>query len=304
MPERINFLFHYYWMKYLSFIGTFFLLFFLPSAHAQQTATGEQSMLWEINGKKWKKPSYLYGTIHLLPKEDFLVKAKVESRFKKADKLVLEVVLDMGAIFSMAFQMGNTPEQDLKELLTPEEYQRTLTYCRKKLKMTEKEVNASTPMALSQQVMGKECNLSAEGNASYEIHFMKMAKQQDKPMVGLETIKQQMAFLNGIPLKDQAKGLMQTIDRPQEACGEYRRMLNYYKSEQLDSLNVLVRQDEQIGGSSAMILDQRNESWIPQIEKMGRKQSLFIAVGAGHLGGEKGVIALLRQRGYMVKAIH
>ena len=52
------------------------------------------------------------------------------------------------------------------------------------------------------------------------------------------------------------------------------------------------------------LLETRNSSWIPKISKIVAEKPTFFAVGAGHLGGEKGVIALLRKQGFTVKAIN
>jgi uncharacterized protein YbaP (TraB family) len=52
-----------------------------------------------------------------------------------------------------------------------------------------------------------------------------------------------------------------------------------------------------------VFLNHRNESWIPEIEKLVKLQPTFIAVGAAHLGGEKGVLNLLRQKGYSIEPI-
>ena len=52
-----------------------------------------------------------------------------------------------------------------------------------------------------------------------------------------------------------------------------------------------------------LLLVRRNENWIPVMERIMREGSAFFAVGAGHLGGPKGVVNLLRQAGYTVEPV-
>jgi uncharacterized protein YbaP (TraB family) len=62
----------------------------------------------------------------------------------------------------------------------------------------------------------------------------------------------------------------------------------------------MMGEEESLGGYEDLLLVTRNKNWIPVMGEMMKTQPVFFAVGAGHLGGKNGVIALLRQEGYTV----
>ena len=104
-------------------------------------------------------------------------------------------------------------------------------------------------------------------------------------------------------LEDQTAGLLETVKNPGMACGQYAEMLALYRRQDLDGLFEMITADESMESELDGLLYQRNKNWISPLEKMMKKESLFIAVGAAHLPGPEGVINLLRKKGYKVRAI-
>ncbi|MFK7970307.1 MAG: TraB/GumN family protein [Bacteroidia bacterium] len=108
------------------------LLLLIPfnKGNAQGTAELEykplpKSLLWEITGKGLRKPSYLYGTIHLIPKDSFFITDATKERMSEADELVLEVPIGdmgLGEVFSMMKYMNMPAGQSLKTVLSPKDY--------------------------------------------------------------------------------------------------------------------------------------------------------------------------------------
>lgn len=81
-------------------------------------------------------------------------------------------------------------------------------------------------------------------------------------------------------------------------------MLNVYKNQELQKLAVMMN-DSIFGDTNGqeLLLDRRNKNWVDQLEKIMKGSSVFIAVGAGHLPGNSGVIELLKKRGYTVRPL-
>jgi len=86
---------------------------------------------------------------------------------------------------------------------------------------------------------------------------------------------------------------------------ELQKMLVIYEEEDIEGMLDIM--DESENKKSAdfndILLNDRNANWIPVIEKVSSEQPTFYGVGAGHLAGEKGVIKLLRKKGYTVEAV-
>ena len=133
---------------------------------------------------------------------------------------------------------------------------------------------------------------------------MQMAKEQEKAIDGLETAEFQMSMFDSIPYKVQADMLVQSLKSSESGDDQFGRMVQLYKDQDLEGMQSMMKSEEEgIGHYEDLLLIQRNKNWIPVMGAMMTTGPTFFAVGAGHLGGEQGVVALLRLEGYTVKPI-
>ena len=81
-------------------------------------------------------------------------------------------------------------------------------------------------------------------------------------------------------------------------------MLNFYKKQQMDSLKTMVGKSE-FGSDKYddLLLNNRNKNWVKQLKEIMKNKSVFVAVGAGHLVGDAGLISLLKKAGYNVEPL-
>lgn len=268
----------------------------------------ENSLLWEISGKTLQQSSYLYGTIHMIGKEDFFLTEATKEAFAKTDKVTFEINMEdmtdmskMMPLMMKAFMAGDTT---LKDLLTTEEYSQVADYF-EKMGLPMMFLDRIKPMFLSALTSGGDVDLMGGGGntdiKSYEIELMEMAKKENKAIDGLETAEYQMSMFDSIPYKVQAKMLVESLNAVDSGEDELAKLVKLYKDQNLEGMQQLMKDDEQgIGKYEDLLLIGRNKNWIPIMGQMMLKQSTFFAVGAGHLGGEQGVVALLRQAGYKV----
>ena len=258
------------------------------------------SLLWEINGKGMKWPSYLYGTIHLISVKDFFMSDLVKDRFRVSQQLTLEIDMDDPAGLLMAaagvfMKDGAT----LQSLLTEEEYSRLDSYFSDSLGMELGMFNRMKPLLVSTMIT--ESTIEGEVT-SYETTFMEMASDQDMEILGLETAAFQMSVFDSIPYKQQAKMLIDGLDGKGDTSEEvFEDMVELYKDQNLDELYRLITEEsKELGEFDGLLLDTRNINWIPKIEEMAKSKPTFFAVGAAHLPGPLGIINLLREKGYTI----
>lgn len=277
---------------------------------APSTDKLESSLLWKVTGKGIK-PSYLFGTIHIIGASDYLWTPTMEQALKKTKKLVTEI--DMSQQMAMALEMmALAPMNDgeeLKNLLSPEDYQLVKTYFMEESKSPEAKMTfglAQTwqPMLLMSLLYPEMIDGPVK---MYEMELTKMAKAEEMEFGGLETVKDQMAVFHTIPYKQQAETLVESVKDLQSGEGkmlaDLNKMIERYKEQDVDGLLEAMGEElEEMDNQEAM-LDGRNEKWIPKIIATSKKTPTFYAVGAGHLGGEKGVIRLLRAAGYKVTPV-
>jgi len=286
---------------------------FIPPIHAQQSPTTdeplEKSLLWKITGKGIK-PSYLFGTIHIIGAKDYVWTPTMDKALKKTKKLVTEI--DMSQQLTMALEvMQLAPMKDdktLEDLLSKEDYAMVKQFFTEEAKSKEAKMTFSVaqnwqPMLLMSALYPEMIDGPIK---MYEMELVKIAKKADMEFGGLETVGDQMKVFHGIPYEDQAETLVETIQKLKESDGvspELQTMIDQYKTQDVDGM--LEEMDEQLDdmGDPDALIDNRNRNWIPQIIAMSKEQRTFYAVGAGHLGGENGVIRLLRKQGYKVTPV-
>jgi uncharacterized protein YbaP (TraB family) len=263
----------------------------------------EKSLLWEINGKGLKSPSYLFGTIHVICTQDLKISAALKRSLKKSTQLYLELDIDDPS-FLISSMKGILMSGDttLKDLLSKEDYELLTHFFDDTLQMKLSIFERIKPLMLGTFMYSKMLGCQQAG--SYEAALVKLAQENKKEVLGLETLDEQMAVIDKIPFDRQAQLLMATIGHYANTVRELQLMIESYKQEDVEKLYQAMQ-----NSSSGMqeyekdFLSLRNQKWVPQMEQIMLANSTLFAVGAGHLGGQKGVISLLRHLGYQVKAI-
>ena len=133
-----------------------------------------------------------------------------------------------------------------------------------------------------------------------------MTKEQKEEVFGLESVAEQMKVFDAIPYDVQMKELVKTAKTDLEKDKkEMELFMEIYKSEDINAMYIATQESENEITSKfeEILLSNRNKNWIPIIEKVAKEKATFFGVGAGHLGGEMGVIQLLRKNGYKVEAV-
>ena len=259
-------------------------------------------LLYQISGNGLSKPSYLYGTIHMLPKEQFRLSNSLKRAFESCQALAMELDLNMSATEKIALaQQVLLPEsKTLKDFMEAQDYLKLKIYCLDTLKWSESKFERSSklkPMFFS-SILFQE---SMTQMASYEMEFNKMAKKKHKHILGLETVEYQLSLFDQLPMSTQIEMLKTDL---QNNLSNFDTLLNAYLNEDIQQLDSLMNEESsEYPEFNEILLYNRNKSWIGIMADQMQKESTFFAVGAGHLAGPQGVVALLRQQGFKVTAI-
>jgi len=273
----------------------------------------ENSLLWEISGNGLETSSWLFGTIHIIPEEDFFLTEIMKTSFQKSEKAIFEI--DTKDMFNMSAQLGLIMKSfmnegvHLKDLLSKEDYTVVKTHF-DEMGLPLMIFGRVKPMILSifasQDIESMSKGINMEEMKSYEIVLSEMAEKEEKPTGGLETIQYQMSMFDSIPYKAQAEMLVQGIKGEKTTVdGDLDEMIELYKNQDIFALHNLIANgsDDFMKKYDNVLLDGRNKNWITPMKSEMSNQPTFFAVGAGHLSGENGVIALLRQEGFQVSPV-
>ena len=285
-------------MKHIFFF--FITLFFL----GLQPASGQsgRTLLWEISGPGLEQPSYLFGTFHILCPEDLQVTDAIRHKVQASQRLVLELNFGDPALMNEFQQFMALPDgKTAKDFLSESQYRQVSQFFQDSLGLPFEQVAPFKPFMLSAMLYPKYLGCQP---ASWEMVLVQMAQAQQAEILGLETPRQQFEAIDKMPFEQQAAMLAEGIADYEGMKKMLADMLRLYKSQELEAI-------ERFAGSyfadlaevEKAILEDRNRNWIPQIESLAKAGPAFFAVGAAHLGGKNGVIALLREKGYHLKPL-
>ena len=158
------------------------------------------------------------------------------------------------------------------------------------------------PVAL--QTLMATRSSACEDAVSYEDNLMKGAQKADKEVLGLESPEDQLKALESIPLDSVLKGVMETVEHKSATdTKEYDQLIAAYKKQDIAALYKMIMETGEFGNATNVLVDDRNKKWIGVMKEMMAQNTVFFAVGAGHLWGQNGVISLLKKQGYKVEAM-
>lgn len=262
------------------------------------------SLLWEVSGNKLKAPTYLFGTFHLMCKEDIVLSENLRKALTASKEVYFEMDLDdpstmLGGLFFVNMKDGKT----LRDLYSPEQYNRLESFFRDSLHMGLTMFSRMKPSLIESTLYPKM--MPCKNMSGVEMEIMELAKKDKKEIKGFETIAFQTSVFDSIPYQDQAKELLTLIDSMKTYAGYFDTLLLTYKKQQIEGLEKMFDDPKYNTGemNQDLLLYNRNKNWVTQLNKIMPDTNVFVAVGAGHLIGEKGLISLLRKEGYTVRPL-
>jgi len=236
---------------------------------AQRNQTDNQ-LLWEISGNGLKKKSYLYGSFHSNDKRLFQFADSVYYALNYAEAVVLET-----DVFSL-FQDWDTRKTDVQVLFDNQGIPYT---------------GSNLP---TKTIYGNE-----DGMPQFlDAYFLEYCHNAGKSFYPLESVAEQLATIADY-VKPQFEGIAdEVLNITQE------KMMDYYLNGDIVTLDKMMKTNMELfpGMYEDMIID-RNKKMTLGIDTLITKQSVFCAVGAGHLAGDDGIINLLRKKGYKLRRV-
>ena len=245
------------------------LISILGLAAFAQTPADNKTLLWKISGNGLEKPSYLFGTIHMICNDGGIeISDSLKSAIRSADQVYLELDMDnMFELMSVVTKMKMNGDTTLADLLSPEEYRKVKDFFNTHtglipFAMLETYKPLLTASTLMQSTM--EC----DNSISMEQLIMKDAKAKGKPVKGLETMAFQMSIFDSIPYMLQAKQLVQFVeDYDKKHDGkEFEELTQAYMTQDLDKLEKLTtKESEGMEAFTEILLYKRNETWVKKL---------------------------------------
>lgn len=288
--------------KTISFLVALFIGGLFTQAFAQHEP--DKGLLYEVSGNGLKKPSYLFGTFHLLNSDFLKEMPKVGECFDKAKGLVVEVDLKPTDVLLVQKAMM-MEDKKLSDLFTKDE----LAILDAKLTdamgfgialFDNMKPAAIITMLATSMPADVKAKIEKYKGTAMDMYFMDLAREKKKPVTGLETLQEQVDILMGKPIDEQVVDVRKYIDKIDDADTVTNKLVDLYFAQDLAGLWVLSNDNKEYVGDMKRLLDDRNNNWMKKLPALMKDKPQFIAVGALHLAGPVGLVYQLRKAGYTV----
>ncbi len=272
------------------------------------SASAQNSLLWKVEAENGEV-SYLYGTYHLLGADYFQEKPQVTKAYQSARMVVVETVIDSSQIMQLA-TLSLMPGKSLKAMTDSMDYIILKEKLEPVIGMDLAIYDMVKPMALTTAYIGAIANELTPDSLKYgglpmDLHFAKNAKSEGKTVMQLETMREQFEMLfNSKTVEEQLEELLEMVKEEDDSGEILVSIIQSYFQNDLDGLYKASMEWEYEPEEMEILIDNRNLNWIPKLEPELNKGGLFIAVGALHLPGEKGVITLLQEKGFKLTPLN
>ncbi len=279
------------------------VLFAQALAAALPSTGPAHGLLWEIGGTD-SPPSYLFGTMHSEDPGVIKLSPAVERAFTGSRQVILEVKLDPDALVAGSTAMLMTDGRRLPQIVGKPLFEQTVSALQSRgipeaVAEIMKPWAAATALSMPAPVTGQVLDMV----------LYQRAQQAGKPLHGLETVAEQLAVFEGLPLDDQVALLRDAVEQFADSDAMQAELLADYKRQDLAAM-MAVNEAAMASGDQRLarefqrrLIVDRNQRMAERMEPWLQQGGAFIAVGALHLPGEQGLLRLLEQRGYSLRSV-
>jgi uncharacterized protein len=269
------------------------------------SAAEARSFIWKVS--RGPQTVYVIGSVHMLSKDYYPLSPALDTAFKASDLLVEEV--DLAELLSPEAQLsvltrGMLPgDQSLEKVVSPATFAQ-LSKRFSDMGLPVEPLKRFKPWSLALTLLGLEWQRAGfDPELGLDKHFYDRAQAEQKPVQGLETAEYQISRFDTMTWPQQDKLLAETLKDIDTEKANVKTLADAWRAGDASTVEQLVLRDLKSDPEmyQRLLLD-RNRAWLPKIEALfSRRSPAFIVVGAAHVIGPDGILAMLRVKGYTVE---
>ena len=291
---------------HLSIFHALFIVLFLNLSTVQASDAGEKVFLWRVDAPQ--ATAYVLGTIHMMKADMYPLDERIQSAFRKSDAYAMEFNIKEVASSQMSTMMKDvvySGNDNIRSHVSRE----TLDLAMQRLEalglpfqMMEKFKPWFLAVTVEMMAYGK---LGFDPKYGIDNYFLQKA-QGTKEIIELESFDSQMEIFRSMPDKEQEIFLIYALKEADDSKKNMDLLLNAWSNGDSSTMEKLIfehsRDDARLFWLYEKLFYERNRNMANRIEKLlAGKGNYFVAVGAGHLVGKRGIIELLAQKGFAVR---
>jgi uncharacterized protein len=266
---------------------------------------GSKVTLWNVRGDH--NTLYLLGSVHVLSQKSYPLKPALNRAFDDSQRIVFEIDLNRFTTTSFRQEFRRTalypPGESLSKKISPE----TAELLKEVLPvygLTLKRVERLKPWFIAEWLSSRTLEMAGFSESlGVDIYFFRKARATGKPVLGLETLRDQAQIFDHFSDEENERYLVGTLATLATYPSSIGRLVAAWRNGNVALLDEILNQDKHSDPATHKALfSERNTKWLPEIKALARKyENYLIIVGAGHLVGDDGVVAQLKRAGYSVE---
>lgn len=260
------------------------------------------ALLWKVvldDGTE----NYVFGTIHVSDPRVLDLPESVVDALDGSTTFAMEAVPELDDIFTLRQLMFFSDESRLSDMLDADLYSRAVEILRT-YNMTRESITRMKPWAAYLTM-----NYPVNNGLPLDLVLLEMAHERGMSVSGLETLNEQLSALTGLDHEDQVRILLDTVCNYEQVLNGFEDMIGLYLEQDLKglyafSLRHSFADDRLYRRLYQKLLLDRNHLMVKRMQPLLRQGGVFVAIGALHLTGDEGVLALLEQQGYRIEPVY
>ena len=285
-----------------------FLLFLCALYNGDAVAGTQKNFLWKVQSKT--NTVYLLGSVHFMKKEIYPLNTQIEDAFQHSDVLVVEADINDVSRIDLQKMLGSAfyfEGDSLEKHISPE----TLERVKKEYDefgMPSLLIATQKPWFLALTLTSlKLVQLGFDPAYGIDVHFLSAASGK-KNIKELESIDYQIDLLSGFSDSEQEAFLLYTLNDMNSLEKNTDALIHAWKTGDVRRMELIIEKNIQDDSTVAAMYDKllytRNKNMVSKItEYLQTHETYFVIVGAGHVVGEKGIVELLKKKGYLVEQL-
>jgi len=280
------------------------LIVSLASAHllsAQQSLPS--TLLWKISGKDLRKPSYLYGTMHLTDERIFNLGDSLYGAIEHTDGFAIEIdPAEFTPLVINEAKKSFLESVRLKDMMQDDKFKKYGKLLSEKLHKNADDITTEDILREKNKWI-QESYSKGKMQTFLDTYLFDVARREGKWTGGVEDAKDQEGLLDMIDESDIIEVAMnennEATKKKEDALGEF--YIKAYISNDLNVIDSLSNLGDSLYEDAMLV--KRNKKMARRMDSLSHERSMVFAVGAAHLPGDKGLIALLKEKGFTVTPV-
>ena len=260
----------------------------------------KNTLLWKIINRETSIESYIYGTVHLRDEKVYFLLEKIKELIKNSDVFIAEYDLDDAGNPEIMNMLQLPNGKHLKDLIPEKKYKKLHKQILKSFGIDLDRFGYFKPMVIENMLT--EMIFDTDYEFPMDVILWNYAKELDKEMLGAESTDGQIEIMRKLPVDNQLKSLISIGRNPAKFKKKTKKIVSYYQDQNIKELHR--KSLKSLGKLKKILVYDRNIRIVNTIDNYAKDKKVFAAIGAGHLLGEKGILRLLKQKGYKVKPVN